>query len=176
MKPLSPYAVSKLAGENYCRLYHKTYGLAAVSLRYFNVFGPGQSPDSEYAAVLPLFITAVLNETDPVIHGDGKQSRDFTFVDNVVRANLLALDADRIEGGEVCNIACGSSTDLLEVIELLEKFSKKKIAPRFDSPRPGDVKHSLASVAKAKNILGYSPVVDFSEGLKRTYEYFKGLE
>lgn len=174
--PLSPYAVSKLAGENYCRLYHQTYGLTAISLRYFNVFGPGQRPDSQYAAVLPRFITAVLKEKSPTIHGDGKQSRDFTFVDNVVRANLLALSAGETAGGHVCNVACGRTTDLLEVIGLLEEFSGRKIEPRFDPPRPGDVKHSLAAIEKANNLLGYQPRVDFSEGLKRTYEYFKGLE
>jgi len=171
--PLSPYAVSKLAGENYCRLYHKIYGIGTVSLRYFNVFGPGQSPDSQYAAVLPLFITAVLNSKQPVIYGDGTQSRDFTFIDNVVRANLLALDVPGVKGGEICNIACGSSTSLLDVIGLLEKFSGRRIEPRFDPPRSGDVKHSLASVEKAESILGYHPAVDFPEGLERTYKYFK---
>jgi len=171
--PLSPYAVSKLAGENYCRLYHKIYGIGTVSLRYFNVFGPGQSPDSQYAAVLPLFITAVLNSKQPVIYGDGTQSRDFTFIDNVVRANLLALDAPGVKGGGICNIACGSSTSLLDVIGLLEKFSGRRIEPRFDPPRSGDVKHSLASVEKAESILGYHPAVDFPEGLERTYKYFK---
>ncbi len=171
--PLSPYAVSKLTGEYYCRLYHKLYGLPTVSLRYFNVFGPGQNPASQYAAVIPKFITAVLNGRAPVIYGDGRQSRDFTYVENVVRANIKCLSAPPEARGEVFNIACGERTDLLAVLDILSDISGKEITPNFEPSRPGDVRHSLANISKAREVLGYHPEVSFPEGLKRTFDYFK---
>lgn len=170
--PLSPYAVSKLAGEQYCRLYWKLYGLPTISLRYFNVFGPGQNPKSQYAAVLPLFITSVLKEQSPVIYGDGTQSRDFSYVENVVRANLTCLTAPEKAYGEVFNVACGESIDLLGALKTLGEISGKPIAPVFRDRRPGDVLHSRADISRAHSLLGYSPTVLFPEGLRRTYSYF----
>lgn len=170
--PLSPYAVSKVAGEQYCRLYWKLYGLPTISLRYFNVFGPGQDPKSQYAAVLPLFITSVLKGQSPVIYGDGTQSRDFSYVENVVRANLACLTAPEKAYGEVFNVACGESIDLLGALKTLGEISGKPIAPVFRDRRPGDVLHSRADISRAHSLLGYSPTVLFPEGLRRTYSYF----
>ncbi len=170
--PLSPYAVSKLAGEQFCRLYRKLYGLPTISLRYFNVFGPGQNPKSQYAAVLPLFITAVLEGRSPVIFGDGTQSRDFSYVGNVVRANLACLSAPEAAYGEVFNVACGERIDLLGVLKNLEEIAGKPIVPVFADRRPGDVLHSRADISRAETLLGYSPAVLFPEGLRRTYDYF----
>jgi UDP-glucose 4-epimerase len=174
-RPLSPYAVSKFSGECYCRLYWKNYGLATVSLRYFNVFGPRQDPESEYAAVIPKFITAVLRRENPVIYGDGLQTRDFTYIDNVVEANLKALVAPPGAGGGVFNVACGHSASILDLAEELERISGAGLKPRFEPPRPGDVKHSRAGIERAKELINYEPVVSFPEGLKSTYEYFKGI-
>lgn len=170
--PLSPYAVSKLAGEQFCRLYWKLYGLPTISLRYFNVFGPGQNPKSHYAAVMPLFITAVLRGQSPVIYGDGTQSRDFSYVENVVRANLACLSAPEEAYGEVFNVACGEKIDLLGVLEILKDISGGPVVPVFAERRPGDVLHSRAEIGRARTLLGYSPSVFFPEGLRRTYEYF----
>lgn len=170
--PLSPYAASKLAGEQFCRLYWKLYGLPTISLRYFNVFGPGQDPESQYSAVLPLFITAVLEDRSPVIYGDGSQSRDFSYVENVVRANLACLNAPEAAYGEVCNVACGERIDLLGVLEVLREISGKPVEPVFADRRPGDVLHSRADISRAAGLLGYSPSVRFPEGLRRTYDYF----
>ncbi len=170
--PLSPYAVSKLAGEQFCRLYHKLYGLPTISLRYFNVFGPGQNPKSQYSAVLPLFITAVLGGQSPIIYGDGTQSRDFSYVENVVRANLACLTAPEEAYGEVFNVACGERIDLLGVLDILGEISGKPATPVFADRRPGDVLHSRADIEKARSLLGYSPAVLFPEGLRRTYDYF----
>lgn len=172
-EPLSPYAASKLSGECYCRIYWKAFGLTTVSLRYFNIFGPRQDPKSEYAAVIPKFITAVLKKENPVIYGDGRQTRDFTYIDNVVEANLKALSAPPAAGGGVFNVACGHSTSLLELIDLLARISGAGINPRFDPPRPGDVKHSRAEIKRAKEFLNYEPTVSFPQGLRKTYEYFK---
>ncbi len=171
--PLSPYAASKLSGEHYCRLYHKIYGLTTLGLRYFNVFGPRQDSASEYAAVIPRFITAVLKGGEPVVYGDGRQTRDFTYVANVVQANLKALSAPPGSGGEVFNVACGEETSLLSLLGLLSDFSGKAVSPRFEPPRPGDVRHSRADISKAGRILGYRPSVGFPEGLEKTFEYFK---
>ena len=171
--PLSPYAASKLSGEYCCRIYRDAFGMRTVSLRYFNIFGPRQDPQSEYAAVIPKFITAVLGEESPVIYGDGFQTRDFTYIDNVVEANLKALAAADAAGGGVFNIACGSSASILELVEELGRISGTVITPRFEAPRPGDVKHSRAGIARAKKFLNYEPLVSFPEGLKNTYEYFK---
>jgi len=170
--PLSPYAVSKLAAEAYCRAFTRVYGLETVSLRYFNVFGPRQDPNSLYAAVLPRFIEALLSHKPPVIYGDGTQSRDFTYIENVVQANLLALDAPGVSG-EAFNIACGESVALKAVLECLAAFSNQVVAPEYQAPRAGDIKHSLADISKAARMLGYQPVIPFREGLKRTLEFFR---
>lgn len=170
--PIAPYAVSKLAAEGYCRAFHQVYGLETVALRYFNVFGPGQDPQSQYAAVIPNFITAALEDRQPIVHGDGEQSRDFTFVDNAVDANLLAASAAGA-AGEAFNIACGERISLNEIIARLSTLSGKEIEPVNVDPRPGDVRHSLADISKAREILGYEPAIDFDEGLRRTYSEFE---
>jgi UDP-glucose 4-epimerase len=169
--PLSPYAVSKLGGEAYCRAFTRVYGLETVALRYFNVFGPRQDPLSPYAAVVPCFIAALLHNRSPVIFGDGKQSRDFTFIANVVQANLLAMRAPGV-AGEVFNVACGESIDLLTMLDLLTEFLGQAIDPQFQAPHAGDVRHSLADISKAQQMLGYQPVITFREGLQQTVAYF----
>jgi nucleoside-diphosphate-sugar epimerase len=166
--PLSPYAVTKLGGELYCRVFHQIYGLETVSLRYFNVFGPGQRPDSEYAAVLPRFMAAARQGEAPVIYGDGRQSRDFTFVENVIQANLLSCTAPSSAAGQAFNIACGESFTLLDLLREMESLSGIKLEPRFEAARKGDVKDSLAGIQKAKDLLAYRPAVSFREGLRRT--------
>jgi UDP-glucose 4-epimerase len=170
--PLSPYAVSKLAAEAYCRAFTRVYGLETVALRYFNVFGPRQDPDSLYAAVLPRFIEALLSKKRPIIHGDGTQSRDFTYIENVVAANLLALDAVGV-AGEAFNIACGESVDLKTILQVLAEFSGQPVEPEYQAPRAGDVKHSLADISKAGRMLGYRPIIPFCEGLRQTFDYFR---
>jgi nucleoside-diphosphate-sugar epimerase len=170
--PLSPYAVSKLAAEAYCRAFTRVYGLETVALRYFNVFGPRQDPNSLYAAVLPRFIEAFLGKKPPVIYGDGTQSRDFTYIENVVHANLLALEAAGV-GGEAFNIACGERVTLKAVLQCLAEFSNQVVAPEYQAPRAGDIKHSLAEISKAERMLGYRPVIPFREGLQRTFEFFR---
>lgn len=170
--PLSPYAAAKLFGEYYCSVFSKVYGLETVSLRYFNVFGPCQDPKSQYAAAIPAFITSILNDRPPTIYGDGEQSRDFTYVENVVQANLLAAKAPKT-AGEVINIACGQRITLNEVVRLINHITGKNIHPTYAPPRPGDVRHSLADIRKAKEQLGYEPVVPFEEGLRRTIEWYK---
>jgi nucleoside-diphosphate-sugar epimerase len=170
--PLSPYAVSKLAAEAYCRAFTRVYGLETVSLRYFNVFGPRQDPNSLYAAVLPRFIEAILGKGRPVIYGDGMQSRDFTYIENVVEANLLALDAMGV-AGEVFNIACGEGVKLKAILQCLAEFSGQLVEPEYQSPRVGDIKHSLADISKAERMLGYRPVVPFREGLEQTFKFFR---
>jgi UDP-glucose 4-epimerase len=168
---LSPYAAGKLAGEMYMRAFYECYGLETVSLRYFNVFGPRQDPKSQYAAAIPLFITALLADRSPTVFGDGEQSRDFTYVDNVVRANLLAAEAQDAPG-KMFNCGCGGSVTVNEVIALINKHLDKEVPTRFAPPRPGDVKHSRADIARARSVLGYEPVVGFEEGLKRTIDHF----
>jgi UDP-glucose 4-epimerase len=170
--PLSPYAATKLAAEAYCRAFTRVYGLETVSLRYFNVFGPRQDPLSPYAAVVPRFIEALLQGRRPVIFGDGKQSRDFTYIENVVQANLLAMHAPGV-GGEVFNIACGESVDLQTVLGLLAEFTGQPLHPEHQPPRAGDVRHSLADISKARQLLGYRPAISFREGLRQTVEYFR---
>lgn len=169
---LSPYAASKLAGEQYCQVWSKCYGLETVVLRYFNVFGPRQDPQSQYAAVVPKFVTAALRGESPVIYGDGSQSRDFCFIDNVIEANLKAADAPGISG-EVFNVACGEATTLLEVVAAVGKQLGKSLVARHEPPRAGDIKHSLADIEKAKKLLGYTASVSFAEGLKRTIEWYR---
>jgi nucleoside-diphosphate-sugar epimerase len=171
--PLSPYAVGKYSGELYAKVFAGIYGLQTVSLRYFNIFGPYQDPDSQYAAVIPKFIMKMLIGEAPVIYGDGEQSRDFTFIDNAVEANLLACRSDRVGKGEVINIACGESYSLNELVRELNKILNTNIEPVYTDPQPGDVKHSLADVSKAKELLGYEVKVDFKEGLRRTVDWFR---
>ncbi len=169
-EPKSPYAVSKLAGEYYCRVFWEAYGLETVCLRYFNIFGPRQDPASLYAAVIPKFINAMLKGTPPTIYGDGLQSRDFTYIENVVEANLLALQAKGVEG-QVFNIACGGRYSVMDLVKELNRITRRDLPPRFSPPRKGDVRHSQASIVKAEAILGYSPKVGFQEGLQRTVEW-----
>lgn len=169
--PVSPYAVSKLAGEYYCRMFPSLYGLETVSLRYFNVFGPYQDPNSQYSAVIPIFIKAIASYKSPVIHDDGKQSRDFTYIDNVVLANILACTAKNA-GGEYINVATGERTSVLEIFNKICKILGKSIKPKFGPRRPGDVKHTQADILKAKRLLNYKPQVDFDEGLEKTVKWF----
>jgi len=170
--PRSPYAVAKLAGELYCRVYAQLFGLETISLRYFNVFGPHQNPASRYAAVIPAFIGALLADRPLRLQGDGTQSRDFTYVANVVQANLLALEAPNV-AGEVFNIGCGARYDLNTLIAELAALTGRQ--PRIERvpPRPGDVPHSLADISKARQLLGYEPVVGFREGLRETVAWFQ---
>lgn len=173
--PLSPYAVAKLTGEQYCTVFYRIYGLETVALRYFNVFGPRQDPQSLYAAVIPRFITAMLADQPPTIYGDGTQSRDFTYIENVIRGNLLACHADgKRVGGQVMNLACGNRITLLDLVRILNGLLGKSIAPVFEPPRPGDVKHSRADVSKAGQLLGYEPTVNLEEGIARTLAWFQG--
>ena len=168
--PLSPYAAGKLAGEHYIRVYAKTMGLDGVSLRYFNVFGPRQDPTSPYSGVISLFNRLMRLGTRPVIYGDGGQTRDFTYIDNVVQANLLALDSDVPLGGEVFNVGTGEQVSLIELIAAINQILGLKLVPEFRERRPGDVRHSLASLDRITNVLGYQPKVSFLEGLRRTLE------
>ena len=170
--PESPYAASKLAAENYCRIFSSLYGLECVSLRYFNVFGPRQDPGSEYAAVVPLFVTALLEGRPPTIYGDGEQSRDFTYVANVVDANMLALSADGA-AGEVFNIACGCTATVNELLAKMQRITGTSLASHHTDPRPGDVKHSFADVSKAEGTLGLDSKVLFDEGLTLTVDWFR---
>ena len=165
--PLSPYAAAKLAGEHYCQAFFHSYGLETVGLRYFNVFGPRQDPNGPYAAVIPKFIAAMRAGDQPVIFGDGHQSRDFTYVENVVQANLLAMTRPNI-GGRTYNVATGQSVSLLKLVELLNQILGTRLSPRFEPPRPGDVRDSLADISAARRDLGYEPAVDLAEGLRRT--------
>ncbi|MBL7199912.1 MAG: SDR family oxidoreductase [Anaerolineae bacterium] len=170
--PKSPYATSKLAAEHYCRAFTEVYGLETVSLRYFNVFGPRQDPASEYSAVIPLFIGAMLAGRRPTVYGDGLQSRDFTYVDNNVQANLLAATAPGV-AGQTFNIACGERYSLLDLIAALNRILGTGIEPLFGPPRPGDVKHSLADITRAQEELGYAVTVSFEEGLERTVAWYR---
>jgi len=168
---ISPYALTKLAGEYYCRISSEIYGLQTVSLRYFNVFGPRQSLENEYAVVIPKFITCILNDENPPVHGDGLQTRDFTYVENVVQANIKAASAPGIKS-EIFNIACGKAYSVLDIVKYTNKILKKDIKPEFKPERPGDVKYTLADIKKAKRLLGFRPEVGFEEGLRRTIDYF----
>lgn len=170
--PISPYGAAKLAAEYYCRAFTATYGFETVALRYFNVFGPRQDPDSPYSAVIPLFITALLSGKQPVVYGDGGQSRDFTYVANVVHANLLAADA-KGASGRVFNIANGRATSLLELLRQLNTLLGTNIKPDHQPPRVGDIRESLADISAARSVLGYEPQVPFDEGLKRSIDYYK---
>jgi UDP-glucose 4-epimerase len=167
--PLSPYALQKHVGEEYCRLYHSLYGLETVALRYFNVFGPRQDPNSDYAAVIPRFIAAARTRVPPVIYGDGEQTRDFTYVDNVVEANLLAADAERAPG-RVMNIAAGSSTTVNDLWDAISTIVGTDVKPEHVAPRVGDVRDSLADLTLASDLLGYTPKVGVCCGLENTIE------
>ena len=169
--PLSPYALAKLTGEEYCRLFTRLYGLETVTLRYFNVFGARQNPNSQYAAVIPRFIIACLKHEPLPVYGDGQQSRDFTYVDNVVHGNILAMTAPDV-AGKVINVANGSRTTLLQLIAYLEACTKQRAEVQFLAARPGDVRHSQADVSRAKALLGFEPLVDVEEGLQRTLAYY----
>lgn len=171
-QPLSPYALSKLAGEYYCAVFYRVYGLESVSLRYFNIFGPRQDPNSQYAAVIPRFISALIEGRPPIIYGDGMQSRDFTYVENAVEANLLAAEAEGV-AGRTFNIACGGRYTLLELLQKLEDIIGCQVEPVHEAPRPGDIRHSQASIEAAAAALGYRIVVDFDEGLRRTVSWYK---
>ena len=169
VNPLSPYAVAKLTGEHYCAAFSKVYGLETVRLRYFNVFGPRQSPNSPYAAVIPRFMEAMMTGRPPRIHGDGLQSRDFTYVDNVVDANLRAVEAPNVSG-QVYNIACGERITLLALVTKINALLGTRIDPLHEPMRPGDVRHSLADISRAQSDLGYRPRVNLDAGLGRCFE------
>ena len=172
--PLSPYAAAKLVGEMYCQAFTATYDLETVALRYFNIFGPRQDPNSPYSAVIPLFITTMLAGNCPVIYGDGLQSRDFCFVSNVVQANLLAADATEVSG-RVFNVASGKSTDLLTLLNILNSLLGLDVKPRHEPSRAGDVRESRADITEARRRLGYKPEIDFEDGLRRSIDYYKGI-
>ncbi len=170
--PLSPYALSKLVGEKYCQVFSQLYGLSTVCLRYFNIFGPRQDPLSPYAAAIPNFISRMLKGERPTIFGDGEQSRDFTYVSNVVEANILASKA-RDVSGEVFNIACGERTTVNSLALKINEILKDEISPSYDKPRPGDIRHSYADISKARKMLKYEPLVPFDEGLKETIRWHR---
>jgi nucleoside-diphosphate-sugar epimerase len=176
LSPQSPYAASKAAGEGYCRAFARVYELETVSLRFFNVFGPRQDPSSEYAAVIPRFIHRMLTGSSPEIFGDGGQSRDFTYVANVVEALQLAAAAGPLAVGQALNVACGSRTTLLELVSILNGLLETSIAPTFSPPRPGDVRHSHADISRAGSLLGYRPSVTVHSGLAETTEWFAGRQ
>jgi nucleoside-diphosphate-sugar epimerase len=170
--PLSPYAVGKLVGEYYCSVFSKVFGLETIALRYFNVFGPHQDPASQYAAAIPAFVTAILQDRPPTVYGDGEQSRDFTYVDNVVHANLLAARADRTHG-EVVNIACGEAVTVNAIIGMINRLLGKNVQPIYAPARPGDVKHSLADITAAKKLIGFEPVILFRAGLEKSIDWYR---
>jgi UDP-glucose 4-epimerase len=170
--PLSPYAVAKLAGEQYCAAFSNVYGLETVRLRYFNVFGPRQSPDSPYAAVIPRFLEAMMAGRRPHIHGDGQQSRDFSFIGDVIQANLRAAETPGVSG-RVYNVACGRRTSLLDLVEKMNALLGTDIEPIHEAPRPGDVRHSQADIGRAQAELGYEPQWDVDRGLMRCWEWFQ---
>ena len=172
--PLSPYAVQKLAGEHYARAFFECYGLETISLRYFNVFGSRQDPESQYAAAIPAFVTRILRGEPPTIYGDGEQTRDFTFIDNVVHGNMLAMDVEKTAGQSV-NVACGGRITVNHVIGEINRLLGTDVRPRHVDTRPGDIKHSCADGRLAKQILDYEPTVTFDEGLSRTIEYYRSL-
>jgi nucleoside-diphosphate-sugar epimerase len=172
--PLSPYAVSKLAGEQYCRIFYQVYGLPTVSLRYFNVYGPKQDPNSEYAAVIPKFIKMIINGQSPEIYGDGEQTRDFTYVDDAVNGTIMACESERANG-EVINIAGGKRIQINELAEKLKRIIGTDVGNRHSSRREGDIQHSLADISKAKELLGYEPKYTFDDGLSAAVTYFRDV-
>jgi len=170
--PLSPYALSKLVGEKYCWIFSQIFGLSTVCLRYFNIFGPRQDPSSQYASVIPNFISRMLKGESPTIFGDGEQSRDFVYVFNVVEANILASKAKGVSG-EVFNIGCGEGTSVNSLASKLNEILREKINPSYDEPRPGDIRHSFADISKAKKMLKYEPQVPFGKGLEETIRWYR---
>lgn len=172
--PLSPYAAAKLAGEFYCQAFHSTYGLETVTIRYFNVFGPRQDPNSEYSAVIPIFVTKMVKGERPTIYGDGRQSRDFTYIDNVVQGNLAAAEADQAVGKSI-NVACGQQFTLLQLVQAINDVLGTNIEPIFADARAGDVRESLADISLARAVLNYEPEVSFDEGLRRSIDYYLSL-
>jgi UDP-glucose 4-epimerase len=170
--PLSPYAVGKLAGEHYVRIFSQLFGMEGITLRYFNVFGPRQDPSSPYSGVISLFITALLVGRQPVIYGDGLQSRDFTYVQNVVHANQLAMRAQKLRG-EVVNIATGRRTTLRQLLKMIARESGRPARARSESPRPGDIRHSLADISVARKLLGFKPQVDVETGVRLTVRWYR---
>jgi nucleoside-diphosphate-sugar epimerase len=170
--PLSPYAVGKLVGEYYCSVFSTVYGLETIALRYFNVFGPHQDPASQYAAAIPAFVTAILRDQRPTIYGDGEQTRDFTYVDNVVQANLLAARAKETHG-EVINVACGEAVTVNAIIGTINRLLGKSVKPIYAPARAGDVKHSLADITAAKKLIGFQPVTLFREGLEKSIDWYR---
>jgi UDP-glucose 4-epimerase len=170
--PLSPYAVSKLAGEQYMKVFTQLYGLSTISLRYFNIFGPRQDPTTQYAGFIAKVVSCALECVPYPVFGDGEQSRDFTYVENAVQANLLASEA-AFEGSPLLNIACGTRATLNQIIAMVNELTQQKLAAHYGPPRAGDVRHSLADITRAKQILGYQPTVDTREGLRRTLEWYR---
>ncbi|MEI9475031.1 MAG: SDR family oxidoreductase [Deltaproteobacteria bacterium] len=171
--PLSPYALQKYVGEKYCQLFFQLYGLETLSLRYFNIFGPKQDPASVYSGVIARFISALVEGSAPNVYGDGEQSRDFTYVGNVVQANLLAMSAHRLHG-EVINIGCGKRTSLNQLLDVLKRILGSQAFPVYQEARQGDVRHSVADIEKGRERLNYSPEEDIEPGLNKTVEYFRG--
>jgi UDP-N-acetylglucosamine 4-epimerase len=173
--PLSPYAVTKLVNELYSDVFSRVYSFHTIGLRYFNIFGPKQNPNNPYAAVIPIFCKHFIDGTSPTINGDGITSRDFTFVENAVQANIKTLLKEKVTKHEVFNVACGNQTSLNDMIQSLEKISNKKIRPNFCSERKGDVKHSKASISKLKDFCGYNPKIMFENGLSIVYDYYSKI-
>ena len=170
--PLSPYAVGKLVGEYYCSVFSKVFGLETIALRYFNVFGPYQDPTSTYAAAIPAFVTAILKDQPPTVYGDGEQSRDFTYIDNVVEANLCAARAKKTNG-QVVNIACGEKITVNAIIALINEIVGKDVKPIYAPARAGDVKHSLADITAARKLIGFEPVILFRDGLQKAIAWYR---
>lgn len=175
LSPISPYGLQKQAGEQYVCMFHRLYGLETVALRYFNVFGPRQNPESDYAAVIPIFITRLLQGRAPTVYGDGEQSRDFTYVENVVRANMLCMDAPTGAVGRAYNIACGERYSLNDLLRMINAELGTATAAEYTDPRPGDVKHSQAAIEMACRELGFKPGIGIEEGLARTVAYYRGI-
>jgi UDP-N-acetylglucosamine 4-epimerase len=173
--PLSPYAVTKLVNELYADVFSRVYGLHTIGLRYFNIFGPNQNPENPYAAVIPIFCKAFIDGINPKINGDGNTSRDFTFVENAIQANIKAMLFENLEKHEVMNVACGDQISLNEMIQMLNEVSNKNIVAEYGPERPGDVKHSKASIDKIQNMLGYKPEYRFNQGLEIVYDWYKEI-
>jgi nucleoside-diphosphate-sugar epimerase len=174
LMPLSPYAAQKCLGEHYCRVFYECYGLETITLRYFNVFGARQDPASDYAAAIPAFVVSILNDEKPTVYGDGEQTRDFTYIDNVVHGNILAIEA-RKTGGQVVNLACGDQITVNQVIAAINDVLGKNVQPRHVGPRPGDVRHSCADITLAQDLLSYEPQIGFEEGLGRAIDYYRSM-
>ncbi len=170
--PISPYGVTKVTCEQYCRVFYEAYGLETFALRYFNVFGPHQDPTSQYAAVIPLFVSALLHNKQPVVFGDGEQTRDFTYIDNVVHANMLAGEAKEAHG-EVINIACQTQISLNSILDILRELLETDTVAKYADVRAGDIKHSLADITLAKELLGFEPRIDFEQGLRKAIDWYK---